>query len=339
MRGSVDRLAALMTRHRGVPGYGIAILVIGLVCAVDYLVHRLLRRARKVRGKHVVITGGSEGLGLALAVQMAAEGAARITLLARTEGKLRVAVDAVQSVERFSGSVAYRTCDVTDARQVESTMAGIERDLGPIDVLVCNAGTARPGYFVDAPINDFQDTMALNYFGAVHCTKAVVPRMAERRQGCVVLVASAMGVLGFSGYASYAPTKYALRGLGDTLRNELCATGVDVCVAFPVDIDTPGYRTENLTKPPCCREISAATAPSSAEAAARVLMRGFLSGLYHLPSTDLGTDLLAHSVGGVVPKRFPVIMDILLMPVMAVAQRAFRVFADGVVRKHRRGGK
>lgn len=119
---------------------------------------------------------------------MAAEGAARITLLARTEvrsrgprrlmrisdayilpaiassreisrrsprqastlalspsvlpaqGKLRVAVDAVQSVERFSGSVAYRTCDVTDARQVESTMAGIERDLGPIDVLVCNAG-------------------------------------------------------------------------------------------------------------------------------------------------------------------------------------------------------
>lgn len=70
-----------------------------------------------------------------------------------------------------------------------------------------------------------------------------------------------------------------------------------------------------------------------------VLMRGFLSGLYHLPSTDLGTDLLAHSVGGVVPKRFPVIMDILLMPVMAVAQRAFRVFADGVVRKHRRGGK
>lgn len=77
-----------------------------------------------------------------------------------------------------------------------------------------------------------------------------------------------------SGYASYAPTKYALRGLGDTLRNELCATGVDVCVAFPVDIDTPGYRTENLTKPPCCREISAATAPSSAEAAARGEGRG-----------------------------------------------------------------
>ena len=89
--------------------------------------------------------------------------------------------------------------------------------------------------------------------------EAVVPHMVRRRSGHIVIVASGLAVTSFLGYSSYAPTKWALRGLADTLRNELLGFGIAVQIAYPPDTETPGFAHENETKPP---ETTAVTSTS-----------------------------------------------------------------------------
>ena len=92
--------------------------------------------------------------------------------------------------------------------------------------------------------------MDLDYFGTLHCVRAVVPSMLERSSGTIVGVSSGAGLIGVFGYTAYAPAKYAVRGLMDTLRAELKPHGIHVSCAFPPDTDTPGFARENETKPP-----------------------------------------------------------------------------------------
>ena len=119
--------------------------------------------------------------------------------------------------------------------------------------MVCAAGAAYPGYFLEQDLAIFERTMRLNYLGSVFTAKAAVPAMVARSSGHLILISSGAAAASFLGYSSYAPTKFAVRGLADALRNELCGTGVRVSVAYPPDTDTPGFEQENKTKPPECR--------------------------------------------------------------------------------------
>ena len=250
-----------------------------------------------------------------------------------TQSKLK---QAQAALEQLSDAyiVNYKCCDVTDAQRTAQVFLDIESTFGPVDVLVCNAGSATPGYFHQQDLSVHERTMQLNFFGTLNAIHAAAPVMLSRGRGSVVAVSSSMGTLGFSGYASYAPSKYAVKGLVDCLRNEWASRGVDVSVAFPVDIDTPGHRVENQTKPDCCREISEAGGVCTPVQAAQAIVDGFANGLYHLPSTDFGNDLLAHATGGVVPKRLSLLQEWTIGPILAVALRAFRWWMDSVTAKH-----
>jgi 3-dehydrosphinganine reductase len=155
-----------------------------------------------------------------------------------------------------------------------SALAAAEKVHGPVDVLVASAGVAQPGYFEAIPVSNFERTMAVNYFGTVYALKAVVPGMRARGRGGVVLVSSAVGLHGFFGYTSYAPTKFALRGLAESLRAELNDTGVHVMIVYPPDTDTPQLAQENLTKPLETRAITTSGGLWTAEAVARVTLAG-----------------------------------------------------------------
>ncbi len=102
---------------------------------------------------------------------------------------------------------------------------------GPIDVLICNAGSAQPGYFHDQEAEVFDSAMKLNYMGIVNTVKAAYDDMVRRGKGHICLVASTMSLMGFVGYSSYAPTKWAVRGLADCLRNEVSTQPQLHCVA------------------------------------------------------------------------------------------------------------
>jgi len=230
------------------------------------------------RDQHVLITGGSSGIGLALARQCAAQGA-RLSLLARDPARLAAARAEVLALHPRA-SVFTTSVDVALAADLTSALAAAEQTHGPVDLLIASAGIARPGYFEEVPVSVFERTMAVNYFGTLYALKALVPAMRARRHGAVVLISSGAGLHGFFGYTPYSPTKFALRGLAEALRAELKDTGVGITIVYPPDTDTPQLAEENLTKPIETKAITAGGGLWSADAVATLTLDGLARGRF-----------------------------------------------------------
>lgn len=242
---------------------------------------------------HVIITGGSEGIGLAIA-QSAVERGARVSLIARREEPLKSAS------EGLAGRSQWAAADVRDRAEVTAAVDDLVDSFGPCDILVANAGYALPGRFWELPEDEVADEMAVNYMGAVNATKAVLPSMRGRRRGHLCFTSSTAGLLGIYGYTAYSPTKFALRGLAESLRSELRPDGIAVSVIYPPDTDTPGFAKENEHKPVETAAISGTIRPKSANEVAIATVRGIERGRFTI-CADPMTALLAHGSGLVSP--------------------------------------
>lgn len=231
-----------------------------------------------LRDQHALVTGGSSGIGLALARQLLAAGA-RISLIARDPAKLQAAQASLQRVHP-GAVIGLFPADVSVQAEVLSALAAADRLHGPVDVLITSAGIARPGYFEEVPVEVFERTMAVNYFGTLYPLKALVPAMRRRGRGAVVLISSGAGLYGFFGYTPYSPSKFALRGLAESLRAELHGTGVRVMIVYPPDTDTPQLAEENLTKPVETKAITAGGGLWTADAVAHATLQGLARGRF-----------------------------------------------------------
>ena len=227
----------------------------------------------RLSGAHVLITGGSQGIGLATARHVLERGA-RVSLVARNADRLASAEDELEQAIGDPTRVAAEPADVTDPDAFEEAFGLLNAQFGPVDVLVTNAGGARPGHFEELPSSVFTEQMALNYFGTLIPIRSVVPSMIERRAGHLLLVSSAAGIVDVYGYSAYAPTKFAVRGLAETLRAELKPHGIVVGCAFPPDTDTPGLAAESETKPEATERIAKTIKTRSADDVARTIVRG-----------------------------------------------------------------
>jgi 3-dehydrosphinganine reductase len=215
---------------------------------------------------HVIVTGGSSGIGLATARLLAGRGA-KVSLIARGRERLEAAAKEV--------SAAARVADVADRAAVTRAVAELEEEQGqPCDVLITSAGLARPGHFLELPDEVFRQMIEVDYFGTLHALRAVVPGMVERGRGSVVAVSSAAGLIGIFGYSAYGPAKFAVRGLMESLRAELAPCGVHVGVVFPPDVDTPQLAEENRFKPQETRAAGGTIKPISAERVAAAIVAG-----------------------------------------------------------------
>jgi 3-dehydrosphinganine reductase len=242
----------------------------------------------KLAGTHVVITGGSSGIGLATA-RIAASRGARVSLVARDADRLARAGASI-------GSVVTATADVTDADAVRRAFAHLTEAQGPCDVLVTSAGSSHPGYFEQLDDAVFRDQMEIDYFGTLHAIRAVVPSMIERRRGHLVTVSSTAGLIGVYGYSAYAPAKFAVRGLTETLRAELAPHGIVVSCVYPPDTRTPGFDAENALKPPETERISAAIKPRDADHVANAVITGIEKDRLVI-TADVQTAALARAAG------------------------------------------
>ena len=229
-------------------------------------------------GGHAIVTGGSSGIGLATARRLAARGT-NVTLIARRRGRLDTARAEVEaSRARSTQDVLALSADVSIHAEVAGAIAEAASALGPPTLLVTSAGVSRPGYFHEMPLEVFERLMAVNYFGTLYAVRAAVPLMAGGSR--IAMISSAAGLIGILGYAAYAPTKYAVRGLAETLRGELRPRGIGVSIVYPPDTDTPQLHAENLTKPPETRRITGAARPWSADAVAERIVRGVERGAF-----------------------------------------------------------
>jgi short-subunit dehydrogenase len=192
----------------------------------------LLRRKRSVdlRGKVVFITGGSRGLGLAMAEEFARRGA-EIAICARDAEELE---RARQTIERETGGkVMTFVCDVSDREQVESTVQKVHTHFGSIDVLVNNAGIISVGPVENQTLTDFEEAMNVNFWSQVYATLAVLPEMRRKGEARVVNITSIGGKVSVPHLLPYSCSKFAAVAFSEGLRAELAKTGVKVVTVAP----------------------------------------------------------------------------------------------------------
>lgn len=185
----------------------------------------------KLRDKVVLVTGASRGIGAEIARQAAAQGS-RVGLLARTQPDL----DRMRA--ELGPGCATATADVVDRAQVHLAVEKISAELGPIDVVVVNAGVGLYGPFIDADVDDLDRVMRINYMGSVHVLKAVLPAMTARRHGHVAVIGSISGRMGSPFETGYSASKFALTGLTEGLSIELAPFNINVTLVNPGPMTT-----------------------------------------------------------------------------------------------------
>jgi len=187
------------------------------------------RREYDFRGKAVLITGGSRGLGLVLARELARKGA-RLAICARDPKELE---QAQAELQRMGADVIAVPCDVTDRAQVNEMVSVVCRHFGKIDVLVNNAGVIQVGPIEVTTLEDYEEAMKTHFWGPLYTTFAVLPDMRRRGEGRIVNVSSIGGKISVPHLLPYSASKFALVGLSEGLRAELGKDGIVVTTVCP----------------------------------------------------------------------------------------------------------
>lgn len=249
---------------------------------------------------HALITGGSSGIGKALANKLAAEGY-DISLIARRHQPLAQAAEEVRGHRQDrSQKVAFYPADVADRPQAEAAVKAAIAAFGPPDLVITSAGVSEPGYFAELPAENFERAIAVNYLGTLYVVRAALEPMRARKRGHIVLVSSGAALMGVFGYASYCPSKFAVRGLGETLLAELRSDNIAVSVAYPPDTETPMLEAEMKTAPAETRAICSLAKTWSADGVADCILAGLRRGKFAI-TPGLTLTLMHRFPGTVIP--------------------------------------
>jgi short-subunit dehydrogenase len=218
-------MSSLSGRRRA----GLAVSVAGALLGAWWLSRKLRSQAGCLTGQVAVVTGGSRGLGLLIADELAKEGC-RLVICARNAGELAEAARAL----RFRGAeVLTVTCDVSDRSQVEGLVRQTIAAFGRVDILVNNAGIIMVAALEALDPGDFHQVMAINFWGTFNTTLAALPHMRAQRSGRIVNITSIGGKVAVPHLLPYDCAKFATVGFSEGLRAEVAAQGVSVTTVVP----------------------------------------------------------------------------------------------------------
>ncbi len=228
-------------------------------------------------GKNVYIFGGSSGIGLSAARQLAGLGA-NLFIFARGAKTLLKAATAIEK-QRQSNSqkVIWQSVDIARHEDVDKVICNTVENYGAPDILINCAGRAYPDYFESISHVQFEETMKVNLFGIWNTVSSALPHMKEKG-GTIVNTSSVVGYLGIFGYTDYAASKFGIIGLSEALRSELKRYNIDVLILCPPDTQTPGFEVENQTKPIETKAISQGAGILGPDQVAKELIKGIVKG-------------------------------------------------------------
>lgn len=196
-----------------------------------------------------IICGGSKGIGKATVKEIARLGGS-LCIIARGAEVLHQVAQEAASLKTSEGQfVETITCDTTDMQALKPLLTDFIDRHGVPDFLINLVGYAYPQYIQHLTLEDFEHNMHVNYYGQLVPILILLPHFMQARKGHIANVSSGAGFLGAMGYATYAPSKYAIAGLTEVLRHELKPYNITTTVLYPPDTDTPGFEIENQTKP------------------------------------------------------------------------------------------
>jgi uncharacterized oxidoreductase len=188
-----------------------------------------------LKGKRVVVTGGSSGIGLALTRLLLARGA-RVAIVGRRQVHLDQAIAQLKATGVSVGAVP---ADVTRGPDRQKILAYADAEFGGIDILVNNAGAVRAGRLELIPEREIRAMVEVDLLAPILLTREALPRLRKSGDGLIVNVTSAAALTGVPFYGTYAATKAGLARFGEALRRELKGEGVHVLTVYPVATDTP----------------------------------------------------------------------------------------------------
>ncbi|MGG0717461.1 3-ketoacyl-ACP reductase [Robertmurraya massiliosenegalensis] len=187
-----------------------------------------------LKGKTAIITGAGRGIGRAVAIALAKEGV-NLGLIGLTMSNLE---KVTTELEAYDINISAATADVADLEAVTHAVEHIKADLGPIDILINNAGTAKFGGFLDLTPEEWENIIRVNVMGVYNVTRAVLPEMIERKSGDIVNISSTAGQKGAPVTSAYSSSKFAVLGLTESLALEVRKHNIRVTALTPSTVAT-----------------------------------------------------------------------------------------------------
>ena len=205
---------------------------------------------------------------------------AKLALIARDQKKLAAVKHELTADAPGDTIVEVFSCDVSDADAVDKTIIEIAGALGPPDILINSAGILRESHFQNQTLDTFREVMDINYFGALHCIKAVLPYFMEKKSGRIVNVSSLAGLFGVFGYAAYCSSKHAVIGLSSAIRAELKPRNIIVQVVCPPEFESPMVDDINTYRSYENARMAKTLPVMTAETVADAMMKGIEKNRY-----------------------------------------------------------
>lgn len=201
------------------------LVTVTILLVTGYILSQLLfKKKHSLIGKHVLITGGSKGIGLAAGYYCLKLGAS-VTLLARDQESLDAAKMAMLKLlpsNNTKQKVQAISIDVTtDVHLIEQVVTEAEDEAGPVHMVILCAGTSMSGRFDETPVREFRRMHDVNVMGSVNVCQAIIPLMKQRRNGVILFVSSIAGLIGLYGYSAYSASKFAVCGIAQVLHMEV----------------------------------------------------------------------------------------------------------------------
>nr|CAI5832185.1 unnamed protein product [Callosobruchus analis] len=294
----------------------------------------LPKKKASIKGKHVVIFGGSSGIGKALAILAAKEGA-HVTILARNIDKLIEAKNEIKNYCTDEEQIITKvSVDVVNYEAVENNLGEVEEIVGPIYMLVNCAGMAICGEIENFTQQEIKNLIDVNLIGSVYSVKAIVPKFKKRREGIIVLTASQVALMGMYGYSVYSSCKFALRGLAESVYMEVKPYNISVTLALPPDTDTPGFETENKTKPKETQLLSESGGLVKPEEVAKKMLNDALNGTF-FSYIGFESFILTTLCVGMSPFQsvFDIIIQSCLLGMLRLVAAFYSIYFNGIIQK------
>ncbi|KAL7720740.1 3-dehydrosphinganine reductase [Entamoeba marina] len=298
--------------------------VVVLVCggfAYLYKIYSFKRNIPDFKGKHVLLFGGSAGVGQAIAYHLAKQGV-HLSIASRTKKRLEETKYKCLSLNSNTTCDIYE-CDMKNSNDVKNVINQSFEKNGVPHLMINSAGIAHPLFIEDCDYEQYVDDMNLNYFGCLRMLKETKTYLDDndydkKQKIDIVCVGSVLGLMGSIGYSSYSPTKYAMKGLVDSLRFEFLGSNIHLHYFAPANMDTPGFEIENKNKPKLVRDVEDNVSTLTAEQAAKICLMNLDN---YVITTEPDLELLKNSTPFM--NEFN-LSDIIIAPLASIAIYFYR---------------